>query len=188
MNMLSEDEGRYLLGLARKAITAYLEDGKVLEVEPSDVPKSLTENGACFTTLYEKGELRGCIGTLEAHRPLAFDVVDNIISAAIKDPRFYPVTKEELPDLSIEISVLTKPERLDVDGPQELLEALVPGKHGLIIQKGVAKATFLPLVWKKLPKKEDFLSQLCMKAGMLPDSWKQPGVSFFIYEAQEFSE
>ncbi len=188
--MLTDDEGRFLLKLARRAIETYLKTGEVIDIKPSEVPGTrLTEDGACFTTLYLGGELRGCIGSLERKRPLAFDVVDNALNAAMRDPRFMPLTLEELPEISIEISVLTEPERLDVSSARDLLEKLEPGKHGLIIKKGVARATFLPLVWEQLPKKEEFLANLCMKAGLRPDEWKKTEeIEFYIYEAQEFSE
>ncbi len=188
--MLTEEEGRFLLKLARRAIEAYLKTGKVIDIKPSEVPGTrLTEDGACFTTLFFKGQLRGCIGSLERKRPLVFDVVDNALNAALRDPRFMPLTAEELQQVRIEISVLTVPERLDVRSAEELLDKLEPKKHGLIIQKGVAKATFLPMVWEYFPKKEEFLAQLCRKAGLRPDEWREPEkMEFYIYEAQEFME
>ncbi|MDD5171533.1 MAG: AmmeMemoRadiSam system protein A [Candidatus ainarchaeum sp.] len=187
---LNAKEKKYLLGLARKTVAQYLETGSTLELKPEDVPhKSLTENGACFVTLYIGKELKGCIGTLEAHRPLVFDVIDNALGAAFNDPRFYPVTKEELPKVKFSMSVLSAPKPLLVKDADDLLKKLVPHKHGLIIQSGYARATFLPVVWEQLTKKEEFLSHLCMKAGLLPDEWKRTkGIQFYTYEAEEFSE
>jgi AmmeMemoRadiSam system protein A len=187
--MLTEDEGKYLVSLARKVISAYLEDGEVLQPEPKDVPsKKLVEKGACFTTLYENGNLRGCIGSLEREKPLVFDLVDNALNAALRDPRFQPLEKEELENIRISVSVLTEPVKYEPESAQDLLDFLVPGKHGLIIKRGWARATFLPVVWETLKTKEEFLSHLCMKAGLLPDSWKEKGMEFFVYEAQEFSD
>ncbi len=189
MIMLDEEEGKYLLKLARETITQYLENGEIAQPNPKDVPsRKLIEKGACFTTLYEGQKLRGCIGSLERERPLVFDVVENALNAALRDPRFHPLEKRELGKIRIEISVLTEPQKKDFKSPEELLDFIVPGKHGLIIKKGWARATFLPVVWQTLKTKEEFLSHLCMKAGLRPNAWKENGMEYFFYEAQEFSE
>ncbi len=189
---LSKEEGEFLLKIARKSIKHYIEKGSIIEIKPSEVPsKRLINDGAAFVTLY-KGkdkELRGCIGSLSASRPLVYDVADNAIHSAFEDPRFYPLTKAELADIRIEISVLTPAKRIDVKTKEEVLHALVPGKHGLIIRKGYNRATFLPVVWEQLKTKEEFLSHLCMKAGLAPEEWKDAAnMEFQIYEAQLFEE
>jgi AmmeMemoRadiSam system protein A len=191
--LLTKEEGAFLLKVARGSIEHFLKTGKKLELKPSDMPRSgrLVDDGACFVTLYKgKGKaLRGCIGTLEANRPLVFDVIDNSLNSAFSDPRFPSVKQDELADIAIEISVLTTPKKLEAKDSKELLEKLVPRKHGLILQKGWARATFLPIVWDELKGKEDFLSHLCMKAGLGPDEWKDAGkMEFFVYQAQEFEE
>lgn len=187
--MLNDEEGQYLLKLARETLTMYFDGGHTPNPDPADIPsRKLTENGACFVTLYMRGHLRGCIGSLERERPLVFDVIDNSINAALRDPRFRPLEKNEIGKIKISISVLTDPEKKEFASPEELLDFLVPGKHGLIIKKGWARATFLPVVWETLKKKEEFLSHLCMKAGLQGNAWKQNGMEYFIYEAQEFSE
>ena len=187
---LDEKERKFLLSLARRSIDHYLKSGSRMDIKPQEVPsKRLSEDGACFVTLYEEGELRGCIGTLEANRPLVMDVIDNALSSAFGDPRFPPLSKEELLKVKISISYLSKPEPFPVKDAKDLLAKLVPGKHGLIIQKGYARATFLPVVWEQLPGKEEFLSHLCEKAGLAPDEWKDTeSMEFFVYEAQEFGE
>lgn len=186
---LTNDEKKFLLGLARKSISHYLSTGRKLSVAPAEVPsEKLVEDGACFVSLHKGKELRGCIGTLEAHRPLFMDVIDNAIASAVGDPRFYPLTMVELEKVRISISVLTKPEELKIKSPEELPEKLMSEKHGLIIQQGVARATFLPAVWIHFPKKEEFLRRLSLKAGLGPDGWKDPRTKFFVYEALEFSE
>lgn len=190
---LSIDEGKYLLALARKAIEHYLDTGERMDIKPSEIPSGgrLARDGACFVTLYigSDAELRGCIGTLEASRPLAFDVADNALNSAFGDPRFPQVRPEELKDIKIEISVLTPPRRISPASESELLSMIVPRKHGLIIQKGMARATFLPVVWDELGDKEEFLARLCMKAGLRSDEWKDVrSMEFYTYEAQEFSE
>ncbi len=188
--MLGKKEKAYLLKVARESLDCYFRKGKRLEIEPKEVPsKSLTENGACFVTLHLNGQLRGCIGTLEAHRPLVFDVLENALSSAFEDPRFYPLRPEELPQVKISISVLSAPKPFPVKDSADLLKKLIPNRHGLILQKGYARATFLPVVWEQLAKKEEFLSHLCMKAGLEADAWRDTkGMEFFVYEAEEFSE
>ncbi len=175
--------------LARKAIRHYLHNSEYLEVDPSDVPKEYTEDGACFVTLTKNGELRGCIGSLEAHRPLVFDLIDNAVNSAFNDPRFYPVVEEELDQIDIEVSVLTKPIRININSKDELLGKLVQNQTGLIIKKGWNRATFLPSVWEQLPDKKDFLDHLCMKAGLSADAWRDPGgMEFYFYKTKSFHE
>ncbi|MBU0590697.1 AmmeMemoRadiSam system protein A [Candidatus Micrarchaeota archaeon] len=187
--MFDNAEKIYLLALARNTIKYYLDTGKQLRLKPQEVSqKKLVEEGACFVTMYIGKELRGCVGTLEAHQPLVFDVIENAINAAFRDSRFYPLTKPELSKIKISISVLTPHVPFDVKGPEDLLMKLVPGKHGLIMQRGLARATFLPAVWEQLPKKEEFLKHLSMKAGLSPDGWKGRDVKYFVYESEEFSE
>ena len=170
---LNKKEKKFLLALARKAIKQYLEKGTKADVKPAEVPTELlTEDGACFVSLHIGKALRGCIGSLEAHRPLVMDVIGNALSCAFGDPRFYPLTKEELSKVKISISVLTKPECLPVNGPDDLLKKLVPGKYGLIMEKGTARATFLPVVWEQLPDKEQFLEHLSLKACLSRDGWR----------------
>ncbi len=183
-------ETAYLLGVAREAVEAYLQGGRRPEVRPQDLPsKRMAEEGACFVTIYYEGRLRGCIGSLEPHRPLVFDVIENALSSAFEDPRFVPVSKDELCRLRFSISVLSQPRRIRPSGPAELLDSLVPARHGLIIQKGLNRATFLPVVWDMIPDKEEFLSHLCVKAGLQPDEWRDTrSMEFYIYEAQEFME
>jgi len=187
---LEKKEKEYLLKLARDSVKTYLANGRKLDVAPKDVPsKRLTENGACFVTLYIGKQLRGCIGTLEAHRPLVMDVIDNALSSALEDPRFHPLRQDELAKVTFSISVLSEPLPFPVKDAADLLKKLVPEKHGMIIQKGYARATFLPVVWEQLPKKEEFLAHLCMKAGLGADAWRDTkGMEFFVYEAEEFSE
>jgi len=187
--MLTDKEKKFLLVLARKSIDYFFENGVRMELDAKEVPtKRLTEDGACFVTLRINGELRGCIGTLEAHRPLAMDVIDNALSSAFADPRFIELAREELAQVKISISVLSSPVPFEVNGPEDLLKKLIPNKHGLILKMGMHRATFLPSVWKELPEKEAFLSHLAMKAGLMPDGWKNPRVQYEVYESEEFSE
>lgn len=186
---LGKLEEIYLLKLARKSIAGYLQNpGKPASL-PRPVPPKLLQPGASFVTLHERGRLRGCVGSLEAFRSLAQDVAENSLNAAFEDSRFPPLEEEELPLVKISISVLTAPKPLAARDARELLGKLVPKKTGLTIRKGGACATFLPQVWEELPGKEDFLSHLCLKAGLTADEWRQTGLmKFETYEALEFGE
>jgi len=187
--MLTEKDKKFLLQLARRSIGYYLDTGNTLELSPAEVKsKNLIKLGACFVTLKKGKELRGCIGTLDAHRPLFQDVVENSLASAFGDPRFYPLTREELKEVKISISVLTQPKDFPVKNHEDLLVKLKKGEHGLILKQGFAQATFLPAVWEQLPDKIMFLEHLSMKAGLPPDGWKDPNTKFLVYEAIEFSE
>jgi AmmeMemoRadiSam system protein A len=115
-----------------------------------------------FVTLKKEGLLRGCIGSLSSDVPLKENVRQNALHAAFHDPRFTPLGADEFPLIEIEVSVLTPPSELPYDGPDDLLERLRPESDGVILRKGGASATFLPQVWKQLPRREDFLSHLCL--------------------------
>jgi AmmeMemoRadiSam system protein A len=164
-------ERAVLLAVARDSIRHGLRTGRPLVVRPEDFPEKLREPGASFVTLHRGGRLRGCIGTLEAWRPLVTDVAENAFAAAFRDPRFMPLQPEELDDLHIHISVLGKPEPLVFDSEEDLLRQLRPGRDGLILQDGARKGTFLPSVWEELPDPRQFLAHLKLKAGLSPDHW-----------------
>lgn len=191
-NSFTKPERDFLLKLARRVIEHYLKSGTRLDINPGEVPSErLIKDGAVFVTLYARKDnsLRGCIGSLEAKRPLVFDVVENALHSAFGDPRFPSLKREELPNVRIEISILTEPKPLKVTDKDDLLKKLIPGRHGLIVQKGFARATFLPVVWEELKKKEDFLTHLCQKAGLYPDEWKDTReMKFFVYEAEKIEE
>jgi AmmeMemoRadiSam system protein A len=159
-----------LLLLARESIERGVH-GERASVNASDFSGVLANNRASFVTLDQSGSLRGCIGTLEAHRPLVLDVSDNAYSAAFRDPRFPRVTSAELPQLSIYISVLTPATPMAFDSEANLIEQLQPGVDGLILTRGFQRGTFLPSVWESLPDARDFLQQLKRKAGLPADFW-----------------
>jgi AmmeMemoRadiSam system protein A len=144
---------------------------------------TLNKKGASFITLTKKGQLRGCIGSLVAHRPLVQDLLSNGFSAAINDPRFPAVTKQELAELKVEVSLLSEPEPLLYRDGEDLLTLLKPGIHGVILQKGSHRSTFLPQVWDQIPDPVTFLSHLCQKAGLSGDCWKNnPQISTYTVE------
>jgi len=131
----------------------------------------LKEKRATFVTLTLNGNLRGCIGMLEACRPLVEDVAENAVSAAFHDPRFPPLSREEFDDLKISISVLSPPQEMIFSDEADLLEKIRPGIDGLILQEGFRKGTFLPSVWEELPETERFFEHLKLKAGLPAGYW-----------------
>lgn len=186
---LNDQEKRVLFDLAREAIAQAVRGDKVAPVDLSALPERLRRQGACFVTLRSPdGELRGCIGTVEAHAPLAHDVQRNAVGSALRDPRFPPVAPPELEGLQIELSILTPPKPLDFDGPDELLAKIRPGVDGIIIQKGWQRATLLPSVWEKIPDPLRFLATLCLKAGLPDDEWRRPGMDVCVYQAAKVAE
>ncbi|MSQ52834.1 MAG: AmmeMemoRadiSam system protein B [Betaproteobacteria bacterium] len=164
-------QGSLLLGAARQSIGAAL-DRASLPALPDE--RWLRELRATFVTLKQNGSLRGCIGMLEAARPLGADVIANARAAAFSDPRFKPLTGPELEKLDIEVSILSRPSRIAFEDHADLIRQLEPGKDGLIIEStGGAKArrgTFLPQVWESIPEPENFISQIKLKAGMPADT------------------
>jgi hypothetical protein len=162
---------QYLLDLARASIRHGIATGRPLSVDLSSLPPSLSERRATFVTLKKGGELRGCIGCLEAVKPLAIDVAENAFSAAFRDPRFPPVTADEIGGLEIHISLLTPPEPMNFVSERDLIGQLRPGIDGLILQEGPLRGTFLPSVWEALPRPGEFFRQLKLKAGLPEDYW-----------------
>ncbi len=185
---LSEEEGALLLRIARRSLEETLRHGRVYELDLDRLPEKLRAEGASFVTLTQRGELRGCIGSAIAHQPLALDVRDNAVKAALADPRFPPMTAEELPYTEIEVSVLSPLRRLHYTTPEELLAQIVPGKHGLLLVQGYRRGLLLPQVWEKIPEKVTFLEQLSLKAGLPVDAWQDPATEIYVFEVQEFHE
>ncbi|MDD3759689.1 MAG: AmmeMemoRadiSam system protein A [Acidithiobacillus sp.] len=173
-----------LIELARRSIAYGLEHGRPLPVRVEDYPKEWQVDRASFVTLNKQGGLRGCIGHLQAVQPLVVDVAENAFNAAFRDLRFPPVERFELDQLDIHISLLSMPEPLAVQSEAELLQSLEPSKDGLIIEAQGHRATFLPSVWKQLPKPEDFLLHLKRKAGLPEHGW-QEGMRAWRYRVEE---
>jgi AmmeMemoRadiSam system protein A len=185
---LTSQERETLLKLARETISCAARNRELPSVDLDAVPEGLRRDGACFVTLTKHGELRGCIGSLEARRPLALDVRENAMGSALRDPRFPPVRPEELDDLHVEISVLSAPQPLSYDGLDNLIARLRPGVDGVVIERGWHRATFLPQVWEKLPDPRQFLERLCYKAGLSPDTYDHPDLDVYTYQVEEFEE
>ena len=159
--------GLTLLTTARRAIGAEL--GRANGRWPEHA--ALAAPGATFVTLFHRGALRGCVGTLKAHRSLGIDVRVNALSAAFHDPRFPALTDGEFDGLSVEVSLLSAAERLSVADEAELLGRLEPGVDGVILEYAGRRATFLPQVWGTLPQPRDFLTELKLKAGIPAGFW-----------------
>jgi len=193
MNGITLDEGKELIRFVRRVIEAHFkgEEEKVKNSPPNvDV---LKEERGVFVTLktYPKNELRGCIGYIEGIMPLRRAIPEIAISSAFYDPRFPPVRRNEIKDLVVEISILTKPELIKIkNGPEEYINEIVIGRDGLIVESGVRKGVLLPQVpveWKW--NKEEFLSHTCMKAGLEPSAWrKSKDIKLYKFSAEIFAE
>ncbi|MCK9201909.1 MAG: AmmeMemoRadiSam system protein A [Gallionella sp.] len=181
--MLATDQGETLLHLARAAI------GRELGFRSHDLPRTgwLEEPGATFVTLMLDGQLHGCIGTLEACRPLIDDVCQNAVSSAFRDPRFPPLTKEEFADLLVEVSLLSKPQLISHSSEEDALAQLNPCRDGVIFECGRHRATYLPQVWAQLPDPKSFIANLKNKAGLPSDFWSDD-VRLSHYTVQKWSE
>jgi len=176
-------QGRALLGIARNTIAHQL-GFPVKPMEPAD---GLNEPGATFVTLTRHGELRGCMGTLEARRPLQDDVEHNALAAAFHDPRFTPLTEDEFHDVKVEVSLLSPPQPLLFADEADALAQLRPYIDGVIFEYGQYRSTFLPQVWDQLPQPWQFMAHLKRKAG-LPQNFWSPEVKLFRYTVEKWKE
>jgi len=187
---MKSEETKIILKIARKAVENWVRK-KIKIKPPAKCPERLKEKKGVFVTLYKKvmgkEELRGCIGLPYPTKPLIEAIIEAAISAC-EDPRFTPVREDELRDLIIEVSILTTPKRIEFSSTRELLEKIRPFKDGLIIKKGLNSGLFLPQVWEELPTKEEFLSHLCMKAGLPPGCWLEPGIEVYRFEVEAVKE
>jgi AmmeMemoRadiSam system protein A len=185
---LTEQEGKYLVETARNTIQKALFNPKdKSEPEPASSQKFQERRGT-FVTLTINGGLRGCIGHIIPQESLIEGVRVNAINAAFRDPRFRPLSQNEFEKIKVEVSILTEPKPLPYKDADDLLAKLRPGTDGLIIRKGYHQATFLPQVWEKLPNKKDFLTHLCLKAGLAGDAWAYEQLEVHTYQVQAFEE
>lgn len=182
---MNKREQEYLLELARNAIGQKLNGKTPVIPDKETLSGALSQERATFVTLTLNGNLRGCIGMLEACRPLAEDVVKNACAAAFEDPRFDPLTLHEFNSVEIHISVLSPPEEMDFCSEEDLISKIRPGADGLILQEGFRRGTFLPCVWEELPDAKIFLAHLKMKAGLPMDYWSET-LRVFRYTADYF--
>ncbi|MEP0806667.1 MAG: AmmeMemoRadiSam system protein A [Chloroflexota bacterium] len=185
---LTAEEQKTLLRLAREAMEHAVRGEKLPPLDLSSLSPTLREPGASFVTLTIGGQLRGCIGALEAYQPLAEDVREHAIAAALQDPRFPPVREDELSKIQVEVSRLTRPLPLDYKDASDLLSKLRPGVDGVVLRDGFRRATFLPQVWEKIPNPAEFLDNLCYKMGASPDLWRRKRLDVLTYQVEEFHE
>ncbi|HUS90204.1 MAG TPA: AmmeMemoRadiSam system protein B [Phycisphaerae bacterium] len=211
---LTDAEKTFLLDTARKTITSVINKQPIQGIDRASLSPKMMAPKALFVTLNKGEELKGCIGYTQAVQPLFLAVMDRAVNAALRDPRFKPVTPEEFKDITIEISVLTVPAPIYFNTPQDLLGKLRPNVDGVVLaipvtvgnSRAVAQGVFLPMVWKTIPEPEKFMDQLTLKAKQsleyqlsvqakkrvninLPaNSWRQPGVTVLIFQAEDFKE
>jgi AmmeMemoRadiSam system protein A len=178
---LSVDDKKELLRIARESIALAIHERPAREFAPTS--STLKEHCGAFVTLHLRGELRGCIGYIEARFPLCETVEEVAAKAALEDPRFLPLTVEEFEDVDIEISVLSPLQRISN------VDEIEVGKHGLVIEGGYARGLLLPQVATEYGWGRDlFLSQTCRKAGLPSDAWKKKGVTISVFTSEVFSE
>lgn len=187
-DQLTEEEGKYLLSVARATIDGALSKGKEEIGSEPMVSEKFSERRGTFVTLTINHNLRGCIGHIIPQESLIEGIRVNAVNAAFRDPRFRPLSKGEWERVQIEISILTEPRPLAYSGGEDLLEKLRPGIDGVIIKKGLYQATFLPQVWEQVPDKKEFLAHLCMKAGLDHDAWRKEELEVSVYQVQAFEE
>ena len=185
---LTSEEKKTLLQEARAALEQGVRGEKLSPLNLESLPPRLREEGASFITLTIHGDLRGCIGALEPYQPLAEDVREHAVAAALEDPRFPPVKPDELDKIEVEISRLTVPEKLTYSSADDLLAKIRPQVDGVILRDGFRRATFLPQVWEKIPDKSAFLDNLCYKMGAAPDTWRHKVLEVLTYQVEEFHE
>ena len=188
----TEEQGQTLVNLARHTISIKL--GRSRSDAATPVPPSALQDeifqlhNGTFVTLKIKGQLRGCIGNLTSAETVLEGIKRNAVNAAFHDPRFSPLTAKELDQTEIEVSILTEPRALEYRDGDELIQKLRANVDGVIIRKGHASATFLPQVWEQLPHPDQFLSHLCMKAGLPSNAWKEQALEVLTYQVQYFEE
>lgn len=169
---LLADHGAMMIDLARQSIWHGITHGGPLRIDPASVSPELLQPGACFVTLKKSGQLRGCIGSVMAHRDLATDLCENAFKAGFGDPRFPGLRQDELnDDLELSISVLSPPRDFPFENEADLIAKLTPHEDGIILSDGNHRGLFLPQVWEQLPDPADFVAQLKRKAGLSMDHW-----------------
>ncbi|MDZ7804204.1 AmmeMemoRadiSam system protein A [Thiohalophilus sp.] len=182
---MEAQQRQQLLAIARQSIQHGLQHGRPLSVNPQDYDEPLQQPGASFVTLNLHGQLRGCIGSLEAHRPLVVDVAQNAYAAAFRDPRFPPLSDSEFPQLEYHISLLNPAEPMQFTSESDLIAQLRPHVDGLILEDRGHRGTFLPAVWDSLPEPEQFWQHLKLKAGLPANYWSD-SLKVSRYTVEEF--
>ena len=191
-NAYSDEDGNFLVGLARKTVDEYVTQMRKSEV-PEDTPAHLKEKSGVFVTLNSttgsRVSLRGCIGRPYPSQPLVEAVIDSSVDSAVNDPRFPPVTPKELDTIIVDLSVLTPPKKIEYSKPEDLLNLVKVGRDGLIAVRGMWRGLLLPQVpvdwkWDTL----EYLEHTCNKAGLPEDAWKDPKTELMSFQAVIFGE
>ena len=186
--LFAESNSSLFTGIARDNIVEHLTQQRYINKE--DLLQKhpfLAEKGAVFVTLNKRDDLRGCIGSLQAHRSLLDDLLSNSYAAAFRDLRFKPLSQEELSELEVEVSILTQPKRVHYSDIASLKEQIIVGESGVELEYGRHRSTFLPQVWEQLPEFETFFAYLCDKAELPQDCLKlHPDI--YSYRVEKFSE
>jgi len=188
LDRISDQEGVFLLSIARDVIKKELFHNSDTSQDNSSISPKMNEKRGTFVTLTINNNLRGCIGNISSNEPIIKGIRNNAVNAAFHDPRFRPLSKTEWKDVKIEISILTEPGKLNYSDRNDLLEKLRPGIDGVIIKKGMHQSTFLPQVWDQLPEKREFLTHLCLKAGLDKNAWENESIEVLTYQVQAFEE
>ena len=184
---LSDPEKKQLLEIARLSIQSGLDNKPVLRVDVAEITENLSNKRATFVTLTQRGNLRGCMGNLEANEILAQSVANTAYNAAFRDPRFPNLTRNEIDKTLIDISVLTPMQEMSVANRDDLLNQLRPGVDGLLLEDRGHRATFLPKVWESLKEPQEFLQQLLRKAGLTDTHWSD-NMCFHRYQTDSFHD
>ena len=180
VDQIAETHGDLLLDFVKKTLVHGMIQDKPPAINIESFPEELTQPGATFVTVEQEGRLRGCIGSLRAHRPLVEDLARNAFRAGFEDPRFQPLKSEEMGRINWSVSILSKPKQILFRDETDLLSRLKPRVDGLIISDMGQRATFLPQVWEQLPDPSVFLAHLKRKAGLAQDHWS-PGFTALRY-------
>ncbi|WP_290900837.1 TIGR00296 family protein [Ferroglobus sp.] len=186
MKLLSLEDGVRAVKLAREAIETYLKTGKKLNKRLNGV---FAEKRGVFTTLNKHRMLRGCIGFPYPIKRLDEAIIESAIAAATEDPRFPPVELKEMDEIEVEVTILTPPEKVEVEDKTELPKKIEVGRHGLLIKRGFYSGLLLPQVAVEYNfDAEEFLTQTCLKAGLSPDCWLLEDTEVYVFEGQIFAE
>jgi len=190
--LLSLEQGKFLVNLARQAITTALQSNEILPA-PTEVDEILKEPRGVFVTLHEQVEkekmLRGCIGIPYPVKPLVEATIESALNAAFRDPRFPPLEADELDKIMVEVSVLTPPQMIDVSDPKEYPAHIVIGRDGLLVEADWQRGLLLPQVAVEHGfDAVTFLEQTCLKAGLPKDAWRKGKVKVYAFQAQIFAE
>jgi AmmeMemoRadiSam system protein A len=185
--LLNAQEGQLLLQVARQALVEAVQEGREWRPDLASLPPRLQEPGCSFVTLYTGGSLHGCIGTVVPLRPLALDTAHNAVSAALHDPRFPPLMPDELPETTVEVSVLGPMQPISYRDLDDLIAQIKPGRDGVLLRQGWRRGLLLPQVWEQISSPREFLSHVARKAGLSLQAYGAPDAEVFTFQVQVVS-